>query len=309
LNAIITGTKYITGDIVTFLHSDDLYIDKQVFRSFVKSFEDDQSIQGLYGDLNKIDGKGNPSGQIRLEQFNSKKVRDSIFSNFGSNPLSDIFVVRTEIFKSYVFKNYLINNTIYYIDYSTSESLILKKIRPFYCYRVFEENYINSEIGQFVVLNGKLRTITMMLKSGLMVPQKRIISPVIYKAYKKILGNYSFIGHFNFNFAIRFLKLWYKVLKKQNYSEFALDSLQAAIRSYSSSSGKIYNIEKMNFKNYDGKDARLFFRDKEQGKLDQLYLDLIYENISKIIASNYEIKENVDKALFFLSLNYQVEVK
>ena len=45
------GVKHATGDVVAFLHSDDIYATPTILENVVKAFQSDQNFDGIYGDL------------------------------------------------------------------------------------------------------------------------------------------------------------------------------------------------------------------------------------------------------------------
>jgi len=45
------GVSLATGDVVAFLHSDDLYASDDIVEQIVQDFKDDSSLDGVYGDL------------------------------------------------------------------------------------------------------------------------------------------------------------------------------------------------------------------------------------------------------------------
>ena len=45
------GVKLASGDVVAFLHSDDIYASHTVLESIAKLFEGDEHLDGVYGDL------------------------------------------------------------------------------------------------------------------------------------------------------------------------------------------------------------------------------------------------------------------
>ncbi len=74
-DAFNKGVKYASGDIIGFLHSDDLFESKDVIELICNSFND--KIDGVYGNLNYV------------SQFDEKKiVRKWVSCNYNSSMLS-----------------------------------------------------------------------------------------------------------------------------------------------------------------------------------------------------------------------------
>ena len=92
----------------------------------------------------------------RPASINEKELIRKVFFHKGDNLIGDTFIVKKEIFYKYVLPNYIYDNTIYYVDYQNFKILNLLKIEPWYKYRVFGDNYINSDAGKFEVSNGCL---------------------------------------------------------------------------------------------------------------------------------------------------------
>ncbi|MFK4998708.1 hypothetical protein ACI2OX_19600 [Bacillus sp. N9] len=85
------------------------------------------------------------------------------------------------------------DNTIYYLDYQNFTVLNLLKIEPWYKYRVFEENYIHSDVGKFEVANGCFRTIYKLLASHFRTGPLIAFSNLTFlRVFRKLkLYNYS----------------------------------------------------------------------------------------------------------------------
>jgi glycosyltransferase involved in cell wall biosynthesis len=50
-DALNKGIQHATGDVVGFLHSDDLYVDEKVISKIAATFKSDSELQGVYADL------------------------------------------------------------------------------------------------------------------------------------------------------------------------------------------------------------------------------------------------------------------
>jgi hypothetical protein len=83
-----------------------------------------------------------------------------LFLRAGSNIVPDFFFVRKAAFKN-VFSNYITWNIPYWLKFEERQVNILrlKKVEPWYKYRVYSENYVLSDAGKFETANGCLRTI------------------------------------------------------------------------------------------------------------------------------------------------------
>ncbi|WP_019867375.1 glycosyltransferase family 2 protein [Methylovulum miyakonense] len=90
------GIKLATGDIIGFLHSDDLYEDNQAIEKVAQAFMD-YGVDSVYGDLTYID-KNDPTRIIRYWQsggFSLNKLRH------GWMPPHPTFFVKRDVYERY----------------------------------------------------------------------------------------------------------------------------------------------------------------------------------------------------------------
>ena len=90
------GIKLATGDVIGFLHSDDLYQDNTVIEKVAQAFINNAT-DSVYGDLTYVN-KSDPSKIIRFWQsgeFTLKKL------NYGWMPPHPTFFVRRSIYQQY----------------------------------------------------------------------------------------------------------------------------------------------------------------------------------------------------------------
>lgn len=90
------GIKLATGDIIGFLHSDDLYEDNQVIGKVAQAFMD-YGVDSVYGDLTYVD-KNDPTRIIRYWQsggFSLNKLRH------GWMPPHPTFFVKRDVYERY----------------------------------------------------------------------------------------------------------------------------------------------------------------------------------------------------------------
>ena len=107
LNALNKASEFITGNIVTFLHSDDRLADNEVFSRFINYFSNEKYVDSFYSDLIVIDGKGKKRGIIKTCDVKSNIISKIILSR-GSNYISDPFVARSSYYKNNIINNYII---------------------------------------------------------------------------------------------------------------------------------------------------------------------------------------------------------
>ncbi|PPD49808.1 MAG: glycosyl transferase [Methylobacter sp.] len=90
------GIKLATGDIIGFLHSDDLYEDNQVIEKVAQAFMD-YGVDSVYGNLTYVD-KNDPTRVIRYWQsggFSLNKLRH------GWMPPHPTFFVKRDVYERY----------------------------------------------------------------------------------------------------------------------------------------------------------------------------------------------------------------
>ncbi|MBX5328097.1 MAG: glycosyltransferase family 2 protein [Candidatus Bathyarchaeota archaeon] len=159
LNALMNGAKFLRGKFVTILHSDDEFLDKMALERTISQLKS-QNYDGVFADLYQMDEEGEVNGIARTVSFIDFFSPAVLFLNRGSNIASDVFFVKRVAFQN-VISTYITWNMPYWLKFSekTVAVLKLKKIKPWYKYRVYPENYARSDVGKFETVNGCLRTI------------------------------------------------------------------------------------------------------------------------------------------------------
>lgn len=80
LNALLTGSKYIEGDIVLLFHSDDELANNRVFSNIIHSFDSHKEMDGLYADYLIIDKNGNQTGILKVpDQIHQTEIIKKVF--------------------------------------------------------------------------------------------------------------------------------------------------------------------------------------------------------------------------------------
>lgn len=183
---------YITGDIVLMLHSDDkLYCNDTLEKNLIHFA--DPKVDGLYGDLHQFFDSGKYDEVVTAPKKMDKTAVYKLITLLGSNIVFDHFFVRRDKFEKNVRYNYFRHYIPYWLNFTENgvSSLNLKYTSyPWYHYRVYDQNYTNSVIGNFEVYFTRFRSI-LFLSEYLTVPfpliQKEllrrygILTPVIHK--------------------------------------------------------------------------------------------------------------------------------
>ncbi|WP_218962758.1 glycosyltransferase family 2 protein [Fredinandcohnia onubensis] len=321
LNAVLTASKEITGDIVLLFHSDDELAHDRVFEEIIDQFTKNPKIEGLYADYLTIDQNGNNSGTMnRPDEIISNYLIKKIFFHKGDNVIGDTFIVKKAVFDEYVLPNYIYDNTIYYINYKNFTILNLKKMEPWYKYRVFGENYIHSEVGKFEVANGCFRTIFKYFSNHFTISPLFVYNNLfMYKVLRKLKFYKSLSFHQNTsidkNLAVKVYKLWKKELIANDYPEISIKQINKIIQSLNSIDKEDKplfisdeEISKVEYKFY-GKDARRFYNEYTSKELNHVYIHLLENDYDHIVVENHKSKKFIEDVLRFYSFFYDVKVR
>jgi len=162
LDALLNGSRLVSGDFVCLFHSDDLLTDEFVFkRNTTRILE--RNLDGVYSDYITMDEKCRETGILKVHRDFGEKALRKLIQYSGSNVIGDPFFTKKNVFFRCIVKNYIIWNQPYWfaVDGGKIHLLRLEYIdQPWYKYRVYEGNYARSDIGKFVAVNGVIRTIT-----------------------------------------------------------------------------------------------------------------------------------------------------
>ncbi len=161
LNAIKTALAYATGDYYYILHSDDLFYDNDVLCKLANICENNKHIDAFIpNSIPTISKDGEPREIIKVRKYkeNTNYIK-ALILNGGMNVFLDCALFKKEAFAKNVLYNYLTWNRPFWADIEQNKTLKLYSLDfPTFKYRIFEENYINSELGLVNVYNGIMRT-------------------------------------------------------------------------------------------------------------------------------------------------------
>ncbi|WP_108063693.1 glycosyltransferase family 2 protein [Poseidonibacter lekithochrous] len=91
------GLALATGDVIAFLHSDDIYASNTIIEDVIKVFENNDSIDGIYGDLvytSKVDIN-------KVLRYWKSKEFDSKLLSKGWMPAHPTLFLRREVYEKY----------------------------------------------------------------------------------------------------------------------------------------------------------------------------------------------------------------
>lgn len=311
LRAILHGMQYITGDVVTILHSDDLFYDSSVVEDILRL--DFDNYDGFFCNLFTIDGDSQPSGFQRFGEFradNYTLVKTLLM--YGRQQYADFFIAKKDFFINQIKDNYLIWNLPFYISISNDEKPIanIKKADFFdRKYRVHEGNYINNEIGKLNVINGELRTaVRLMRLFDIPAYQSQAF---VCRVFNKLGLKYPIIYHSKkATRPDRVIKTILDQRFKREYwqKNIFLKSVYGFYQNYRKRQIKI-TIPEGEFI-YLGCDMRRFNNDILKGNLSDFYQEILSEMQSGFssVVCNVDDKQKVADLIKFLCIDGFVEI-
>lgn len=314
LNALFISINQISGDYVTMLHSDDRFFHRSSLEGIIRHLGNTMP-EGVYSDIYTMDKRGKIAGIIRTPgKINEFTIAAQLVMG-GSNPVSDVFFVRRDIFEKFVIPRYIQWNMPYYysVHGNSIQCLELKKITPWYVYRVYDENFIRSDSGKFEASNGCIRSSLELLQhySLPFFSLQSIVArislillhrPIILFQKTPFQGDYRFLIE-------NILKNYYK---DQSYLENRY--YQALLGFYGNyPSERIITIDfgRDIFREYSGKDARIFYRNilcDEVGNVYRQLLDEAEAGFGTIYVREEKSRQSMEKALKFLNLVARVNI-
>lgn len=300
--------SYITGDIVLMLHSDDSLYSSDTIEVNLKHFSDPH-IDGLFGDLHQFFDSGKPDEIIKAPTTIDKKSVYRLLILLGSNIIFDHFFVRRVVFENNVRNNYFKYYMPYWLKFENDAvtSLNLKYTDyPWYHYRVYDQNYTNSIIGNFEVYFTRFRTIHF-LSNFYSVP-----FPVLQKELLRRYNIYTPIVHkkaSNKNIAKSFEANIRSMRRrtpgaKTNYFDLL-------VKFYNTNDKRSIILHNPIELNYKPSEARRFFNDILNNTLPPLTREIINEletGFTSIIVKNQQEKLILIELLNFLCLRVEIEI-
>lgn len=166
LNAIKSTLKYVSGDYIYILHSDDLFCSGDSLKNFVDFEKANPGYDAYTGNYIIINENSDSIGDQKTIKYINKTYRLALlYLWLGRNLYIDVAFFKADIYKSSVKDAYLNWNMPYWLDFSQDIKMLNVKNMNLYMfkYRIHGENYINNYIGKLNVINGELRTVTRLM--------------------------------------------------------------------------------------------------------------------------------------------------
>lgn len=280
LNALQRALEHTTGDYIFILHSDDMLANKNVFKMANNQLNQTNS-DALIADLELVNDEGKKIGKQRvLDYYKSNRTIATQVLWLGRNLFVDVAFWQADVFKNVVSQNYLKWNTPHWLDLRNGvETLSVENVSfPFIKYRIHENNYINSEIGELNVLNGEIRTLTRLFPNYKLPFYNKQYT--IFRVYNKLklLSLYTpFYLKKPENKEAQILKF---VINKRMGNDFKENLfLNSVVEFYEKQNNReivIKNID-LSEKIYLGSDMRAFNKNLIENKLSEFYLNFLSE--------------------------------
>jgi len=309
LNALMKGAKCIRGKYITLLHSDDEFLDDKALERNISSLRN-YNCDGIFSDLLEMDQGGEIYGVAKTTNSVDLFSAAILFLRGGSNITSDIFFVKNGVFSN-VLSNYILWNMPYWLKFNRGHInvLKLKKVEPWYKYRVYSENYIRSDAGKFEALNGSLRAV---IEIGKIIDLPLLkIQRLLVKAFKirikPLFRLNSCSPHHLREMATYVIQRYYKKIPENLY-------FKGLLGFYSNFPSN--RTVKLRFKEEDeiflGKDARIFFYLLEKRSLPTVYeyiLEQAVNGLGKVVVKDKESYEKALNLTRFLDLFTKIEIE
>lgn len=315
LNALKTACNYIKEEnsLVYILHSDDLLDNPDVFKKAI-NYMKNNNYDAIISNVDTIDGNGNLSGKIKINKYiNKKYIMPLQLLWLGRNLYIDFGFFRTNIFLNQVYNNYLTWNGPFWLDLDSKSILNVKNVDfNFFKYRVFEENYINNDLGKLCVINGEIRVVTRLLNYYYIPFYKAQF--YMYRLFNKIKINKLF-RPFYFNKEAKNKREVIKFVLRKRFTDIEIKNnlyLNAIDNFYSKNTSRTIVIDKIpdDLPIYLGSDLRTFNKKIIENKLEEFYVNFLNEmqiGFDKIII-NEKYKEKITNIVKFLSIYGSVEI-
>lgn len=97
-DALNKGLAATTGDVICFLHSDDVFKTNMVVEEMARYFEEDESLDGVYGDIEFVNQEGK-----RVRYYSSSNFKIEQFA-IGKMPAHTSFFAKNQIYNQFNFK-------------------------------------------------------------------------------------------------------------------------------------------------------------------------------------------------------------
>lgn len=314
LRAILNGVNYITGDYIMFLHSDDIFASENTIDYIFDEFKINPEADSLLHDLLIMDKNCVVNGEQKIKKYSiNKNIPPLQLLFLGRNLYTDCFVAKKEFFLKEIRTNYLTWNCPFWlsIDDKIKMANVKNMNKNLVKYRVYEENYINNQLGKLNVINGELRT-ALRLMFFYDIPNYKI-QYFLYRLINKIGLNYHVFyknsSQKNISKIIEFI--YDKRFAKKSWQEnLFLNNLYEFYKNDSNRTITIPKIDNNEFIFY-GCDMRKFNKLLLKNELPTIYVNLLNEmkfGFNKVIIKKDD-RVKIEAILKFFCIDKFVLIK
>ncbi|MEG2275980.1 MAG: glycosyltransferase family 2 protein [Clostridia bacterium] len=319
LNAINNVLKYVTGDYIYILHSDDLIESEDTLEKCITYMLNNKKLDAIIGDLTIINEKSEITGVQKVRSYKKKKSILALQTLWlGRNLYVDVAFHTKESYIKNVANTYLKWNTPFWIktNRNSLDILNVEKVPfSFYKYRIHSGNYINNFNGKLNVINGELRTITNLMKYYNIPFYK--VQYLIYRIFNKLGIGQVYTPIYNQKQQQNIGEIIKFVLEKR----FTTDEIEKNIF-LNSIENFFYNIENNNIVEldkidenefiYKGSDMRRFNNDLINNNISNIYLKILKamnNGINTIVVADEEDKLKAEYISKFLCIYPYIKIK
>ena len=317
LNAILNGSKYLNGDYISVLHSDDLLNETNALEKVVKYLDDNSDLDAIIADLVIIDENSRYTGIQKVKKYKKANYILPLQTLWlGRNLFIDVAIHTRDSFFNNVIPNYVMWNTPFWINFNSENginTLNVEKVNfQFYKYRIHSQNYEHSENGQLNIINGELRTFAGLSKYYDIPFYK--IQYLIFRTFNKLKLNSLYRPIYKLRELQNKGDIIEFIIQKRFGQEYVKNRfLKVLVDFYKTPrERKIVLTQKINDDVvWTGKDNAKFNKALKNNTLDKIYIFLFNEmeqGFNKIYVINEQEKEKVEKLCRFLCIYQYVEV-
>lgn len=316
LNAIITLTKYITGEYIYILHSDDMLYNKDTIKRMITYMNNNSTLDAIFADVMLMDKDDKIIGCSKICDYKCNNDYDIIALQLlwlGRNLYVDMAFHRRNSFMNNVYNNYLLWNGPFWLNIDMNNTLNYKKVDfPFFKYRLGDNNYMNSEGSKLNVINGEVRVVTRLLNNYYIPCYK--LQYIIYRVFNKLkIGRYYRVLYKRTS-----TKNKYKIVKfvlNKRFSDVEINNnifLKSLLLFYKNYKKRSINVT-LNKDDiiYYGKDMRLFNKKIVNNNIEDLYKNIMtemQEGFDEIIVNNSDDYDKVVDITKFLCVFPYVKI-
>jgi glycosyltransferase involved in cell wall biosynthesis len=301
--------QYITGDLVLMLHSDDRLYENDSLEKNIPHFNDPM-VDGIYSSMLQFFNSGKSDEIIEAPSEMGAKAVKKLITLLGSNIILDHFFVRRNIFESHVKVNYLKWYMPYWLNFINGgvSSINLKFTEnPWYHYRVYDQNYTNSVIGNFEVYFTRFRSVFFL--SDYLVVSFPLVQKEICRRFN--ISGLVFSCRASKKHIARCVRANIRSMKQRTSGSYTW-YFEQLYSFYNTKSKKQLTLQSSLEISYTSAEARKFYHDLRNNNLAPVYSELIgylssgFDSIQ--VCSDADARK-LDEILKFLCIRAKINIQ